>query len=169
MIAVAEQNFQGANQRSRRVAFTPIKFPIQRPFLSVYACCAIADLTYDQVLSLIDDGAIPVAFNIAQRQSTTKLCLRVLTSSLAEYLSGRRAAAPGPNFATELASLFPALSATVRTPTLARILDCNEDHIARLVHDGCLRSATTLRRGAGGCGLIYRHSIIDFLLQRRIR
>src|SRR5947208_2443226 len=62
---------------------------IQRPLVPLSACMVLLDKSEDDLLSLIESGALAFAFNIAAPNSARRE-IRVHRSSLLSFLAGKR-------------------------------------------------------------------------------
>jgi hypothetical protein len=161
----AQRQFQ---RRARMYAPTPLL--CRRHLLDLNAAASIADRLTEDISAAIERGAIQYAWNIAT-EAHGKLCVRVLVTSLAEYLSGQpaRTTETPAQAAAVVANLFPALAETIRMDTFARVLGCTRPHVQKLVNSRVVELAHKSRGFRGDPTLIYRRSAIEFLMSRRIR
>ena len=159
----------------------PITFAIGRPLLPLAAAATIANVHPREIVMAIQDGGIPYAFHI--EPSTGQRDYRVYTPALKTYMDGQR---PDPRLETParlqqiLGALFPApvvnglalrhfAGSLVAGTNLARVLSCSNHTIQRLITAGHLRAVRRSQfTGPGSSPRIYRDSIIQWLIKRRI-
>jgi hypothetical protein len=154
---------------------------IQRPLLPLTAAAAVANVHPREIVMAIQDGRIPYAFHI--EPSTGQRDYRVYTPALKAYMDSQR---PDPRLETAarlreiLSALFPppvvngitvphfAGSLVIGT-NLARVLSCSHHTIQRLIAARHLRAVPRSQfTGPGSSPRIYRDSIIEWLIKRRI-
>lgn len=164
------ESFTWASTNERRTpVFAPIPVLIKRPFVDTHTASIITDQSFDQLSAAIDDGRIAVAVNIAAATSG-KRCVRILSSALAAYIN--QSPPPPIDSPAQLVDMFlaafPALAPTISSTTFCAVLGCDSGQCVRLIREGSLKCANKLRRGPNGAGKIYRRSVIEFLVSRRI-
>ncbi len=157
-------------ERLRSMSYSPVTLAVRRPLLTLQTCMAIADRSEEELTRCIEEGRIRVCFDISHRESRHRRALRVLATSLAEYLKhpdSLRAETPG-QIEAEVAALFPSLTPTLRTETAARLLGCCDYQIGQLIRADAFKVTRKGGCGPGNATLIERQSVIDWLLSRRI-
>jgi hypothetical protein len=153
------------------VAFgDPITIPLKRPLVDVKTAAAAMGTDEDGVLQAIEDGKIPWAFNVALPR-TNRRCLRILSKSLSEFLSGKEILPTGDrDFPVIFGLIFPLPIPTVKATVVRQRLLCSQFHVANLIRAGCFAvSKSCVRRGPGSSAEIERASVSKFLLSRRIK
>ena len=145
-----------------------------RPLLGVNAVMGILDRNEDQVIALVERGAL-LAVNLANVE-TRRRCLRIFTESIEAFNRG----AQPPAFQNLLEKMLPGHCASFRVSGVCSRLNISHDHTCRLIKAGLLSlpssSAPTgvprlFRRSGGFTGIVEvsRDSLIRFLNQRLCR
>ena len=149
--------------------FDPILLPIRRPLVSSESVSAILDRTAEEVAHLAESGDL-LAFNVSVKPDARR-CLRISTASLDAYIKGihRRSAEAPDQVRQQVASMFPLGSDTVRTASLARVLNVAPDHAMNLLKGDLLEVIHRSTGGQGNSSIVTRASCINFLLSRRIQ
>jgi hypothetical protein len=126
-----------ANQRAldlRNEDGTRLTF--QRPLLGVESVRALTGLCENEILSLIADGKLLWAWNLATAHAS-RIFLRVWNKSVICYVDPNAQRQP-----TELAGvlqvILPHGRETFRCADLKRTFNCNSEHILRLAEQGLL-------------------------------
>lgn len=152
----------------------------KRPTMAVETAKGILDLTEDEIVALVDEGAL-VAWDI-RGPAAERRELRILTASVSEYSAACRAEA------TPHAALRTPHSTTIRPqaaiaqvlpkhekpfltgPEIKRALNCGRQHLINLVDASVLPQmpGTKYRQGPGGWPVIPRAQFIAFLSSRVI-
>jgi hypothetical protein len=132
----------------------------RRPFASPGFAEAILDCSKYSLLSHIQSGGIPLAFDIGI-PGATRLCLRMSTANV---LAARTGLKPSSDMAKFFDAAFPKDKPVYRPPRLAWILHCDYDHIYHLLAAKALADA-----GGATRYQIPRQSILDFLARRRLK
>jgi len=157
------------HERSLPMPYPAIQFVVRRPLISLSTAAALANETTDDLLAHLEDGSIRYGFDVATPKASRR-AVRVFAGSLANYLSHQREArADGAEeLLATVNDVFPDLAETIRTSTLAQILDCDQEHALELIHTGALRAVNRFGRGRGNSALVTRSSCVEFLISRRV-
>lgn len=123
-----------ATPRAGQLEFATLKLPDARPMWPLNACACILDRTDAEIISMIEDGRLQYAWNIATRRAD-RAEWRIWRGSIHAYAAGE-ITMQGPF--KVLAGLFPHSRETLRTPELERLLSCSPRHVQRLCDDGTL-------------------------------
>jgi hypothetical protein len=134
-------------------------FETARPFASPWFAAAILDCSKYSLSDYIENGGIPLAFNIGI-PGATRICLRMATASVMAAKTGLK---PSSDMAKFFDAAFPKDKPVYRPPRLAWMLHCDYDHIYHLLAAKALSDA-----GGATRYQIPRDSIIDFLTRRRL-
>ena len=137
--------------------------PIRRPLVDCAAVSAILDKREDVVLSLIEEGKIAHAFDIA-RPGKSRSCVRVFVPSVSDYLEGIQAPR---DLAAVLRTVFPAAGETVTAARVASRLNCSSTHVYDLIRSKCLTPLHG-RRYRRQTLPITKASLFGFLESRRL-
>ena len=141
-----------------------------RPLMTLSAVMWRLDRDEDEVLALIDEGALLWAFNVAV-PSALKTAPRVLAESVGDYLAGRTRPAGDEEAEWQRVAglIFPAKETIVRCE-LARALNCGRTHALSLIHLKQFQVArgTRCRPGPGGSPRIITASAAEWLRKRRL-
>lgn len=128
------------------------------------------DVNENRVRSLIEEGWLLWAFNIALNADGLRQWGRVLTQSVENFLAGPVGASEAESDWRTVASLiFPAKPAIV-TCELARSLNCSREQARRLISAGQFQivPGTRCRRGPGGAAQVVTASAVEWLRKRRL-
>jgi len=146
----------------------------KRPTMAVETAKGILDLTEDDVVALVDEGAL-VAWDIRSPGSERRE-LRILTASVSEYAAARKedaavehASSIRPQAAIQ--SVLPRHEKPFLTgPEIKRALNCGRQHLINLVDAAVLPQmpGTKYRQGPGGWPVIPRAQFVHFLETRVI-
>jgi hypothetical protein len=131
-----------------------------RPFSSVWHAATMLDCTERQVYHYIQEGRLPLAFDIC-RPGADRVCIRMATASV---LALQRIRLPSADLAQFLELVAPATQFSFKAPHLARLLQCDQDHIYHLIAAKVLEDVGGLTRYR-----LSRESVIRFLTERRIK
>jgi hypothetical protein len=132
----------------------------RRPFTSVWQAATLLDCTERRVYHDIQEGRLPLAFDIS-RPGAERVCVRMATASVVAL---QRRCRPASELAPFLAGLLPLSQFSYRVPELARMLQCDPDHIYHLIGAGMLEDV-----GGSTHYRVPRESIARFLAERRIK
>jgi hypothetical protein len=151
------------------MSFTPIVLPVKFPLLSMPTCAALTGESVTELTLSAEAGYLRLVFNISPPGSTSR-ALRVMTSSLAEYIrDGRKLRTETPaQVLAEISAIFPALSPDVSTENVTRLFACSRHHVENLRDAACIKLTRKGRFGRGGSARYCRHSLIAFLQKRRL-
>ncbi len=132
----------------------------RRPFSSVWQAATLLDCSERRVYHYIQEGRLPLAFDIS-RPGSDRHCLRMATASVVGLQRHKR---PPADLEIFLADVLPAEQFSYKAPQLARMWQCDLDHIYRLIGAKVLEDV-------GGCThyRVPRESLIRFLRERRIK
>lgn len=151
-----------------------LRLPTGRPLVPVSACMVVLDRNEDDVLMLIDEGHLTVAFDIASRRAARRE-IRVWRESILLYAANDYAAMARATDALA-ADLAPALDAIlapramehIRARELADRFTCSSTHVLQLVEEGSITGPAPKGRGPNSSPRIVRNSVAAFLQSRRI-
>jgi hypothetical protein len=131
----------------------------RQPFSSVWQAAALLGCTERRVYHYVQEGRLPLAFDIA-RPDGGRACLRMATASVVALQRHTRA----PNeLEPFLADALPPGQFSYKAPHLARLLQCDTDHIYRLIAAGALEDI-----GGSTRYRVPRDSVLRFLAQRKV-
>ena len=141
-----------------------LQLPCRRPLVSIEMARTALDKSEDEVLALIQCGALRFAFNLAAPKSRRAL-VRILSLSLLDAVNAT--SSQPSSLGDALRYIMPGSSETVRASTLARATNTSSTHIGGLIQQRCLQK---VRPGtfAKDSPLISRASAVKFLTLRRI-
>jgi hypothetical protein len=132
----------------------------RRPFTSVWQAATMLDCSERRVYHLIQEGRLPLAFDIS-RPGGDRVYIRLATASV---LALQRHRCPPSDLAQFLAEALPADQFSYKAPQVARLLECDPDHIYRLIGAKVLDDiggATRYR--------VPRDSLGRFFTERRVK
>jgi hypothetical protein len=132
----------------------------RRPFCSVWQAATLLDCSERRVYHQIQEGRLPLAFDIS-RPGGDRGYVRLATASVLALQRRRR---PPSDLDQFLAELLPAEQFSYKAPHVARMLECDADHIYHLIGAKSLEDiggATRYR--------VPRESLVRFLTERRIK
>jgi len=132
----------------------------KRPFSSVWQAATLLDCTERQIYHYVQEGRLPLAFDIC-RPGADRVCIRMATASVVAL---QRVRLPSADLAPFLDSVAPATQFSFKAPQLARLLQCDSDHIYRLISSKMLEDV-----GGPTRYRVPRESVIRFLQERRIK
>jgi hypothetical protein len=132
----------------------------KRPFSSVWQAAVWLDCTERQVYDHIEAGRLPMAFDIAS-PGGGRACLRMATASV---LALQRHRAPPRELEAFLAEALPEGQFSYMAPHLARLLQCDSDHIYHLIGSNMLTDV-----GGSTRYRVPRESVVRFLTERRVK
>jgi hypothetical protein len=141
-----------------------------RPLMSTSSVMWRLDLNEDEVITLIEVGALRWAFNIASAAAKAR-AVRVLTESVEDLVYSRKR--PGQNDETEWERvrqmIFPDKT-TIVTYELARALNCSRCLVMDLIRARQFKVSpgSVIRRGPYGSPHIVTASAAAWLLKGRI-
>ena len=141
----------------------------KRPMMTVESAKGILDKSEDEVLGLIECGAL-VAWNISTPRRVRRE-FRILTKSVGMAQARPTGALDHPLFIPEpeiFMLLMPHVRVTVTGVEIQHILNCGSTHVIRLVEARCLAQApgSDYHRGPHGSPRIQRASLEEFLRTR---
>jgi hypothetical protein len=132
----------------------------KRPFSSVWQAATLLDCTERRVYHYIQEGRLPLAFDISKPEAG-RACIRMATASVVAL---QRSRAPAADLAPFLASVAPETRYSYKAPELARMLQCDLDQIYRLIAAHALEDI-----GGPIHYRVPRESVIRFLTERRVK
>ena len=132
----------------------------KQPFSSVWQAATLLDCAEKRVYHFIQEGRLPLAFDISSPGSD-RGCIRVATASVVALQRHRR---PASDLALFLGEVLPASQFSYKAPQLARILRCDADHVYRLIRAKALEDV-----GGSTRYRVPRESVARFLSERRIK
>jgi hypothetical protein len=132
----------------------------KRPFSSVWQAATLLDCTEREVYHYIEKGQLTLAFDIAGPDSG-RACLRMATASVVAL---QRCRPPPVDLASFLAEAAPETQFSYKAPQLARLLQCDPDHIYRLIAAHALEDI-----GGSTRYRVPRESVLRFLTERRVK
>jgi hypothetical protein len=130
------------------------------PFSSVWQAATLLDCAEKRVYHFIQEGRLPLAFDIS-RPGCDRACLRVATTSVVALQRHKR---PPADLAVFLDAVLPASQFSYKAPQLARLLQCDMDHVYHLIGAKVLADVGTSTRYR-----VPRDSVMQFLSERRIK
>ena len=136
-----------------------------KPLLPVRGVMSLVDRNEDQVLSMIEDGKLAWAWDVAldtKRGGNREL--RILPAAVAEYLRGRTCSLEWP---AVLSLLLPHDEPVILSKEITRILNVRSTHTYHLARRNLITPRSTWRRGRGGCARFAADSFVQFLKSRR--
>jgi hypothetical protein len=132
----------------------------KQPFTSIWQAATLLDCAEKRVYHYIQEGRLPLAFDISHPGSG-RACVRVATASV---LALQRRTRPAGDLAPFLAEALPATQFSYKAPQLARLLQCDADHVYRLI------GAKELEDVGGSIHYrVPRESLVRFLSERHIK
>lgn len=131
-----------------------------RPFTSVWQAASMLNCTEKQIYHQIQDGRLPLAFDISG-PGRERIYLRVATSSVMALQQQRT---PPSDLDAFLAEVLPEGQFSYKAPQVARMLECDSDHIYRLIGANVLEDI-----GGNTRYRVPRESLARFLTQRKVR
>jgi len=135
-------------------------FTRRQPFSSVWQAATLLDCAEKRVYHYIQEGRLPLAFDISS-PACQRACLRLATASV---LALQRHAPPPADLALFLAAVLPETQFSYKAPQLARLLQCDVDHVYHLIEAGLLEDVGSSTRYR-----VPRVSVMRFLGERRIK
>jgi hypothetical protein len=132
----------------------------RRPFSSVWQAATLLDCTERLVYQHIQEGRLPLAFDIS-RPGGARICIRLSTASVVALQRHQLPAADLDQFLTQV---LPAVQFSYRAPQVARMLQCDLDHIYRLIGAHVLEDV-----GGSTRYRVPRESLVRFFTERRIK
>ncbi len=131
-----------------------------QPFTSVWQAATLLGCAEKQVYHYIQEGRLPLAFDIATPGSE-RGCIRMATASVVAL---QRHRPPGTDLDLFLAVALPAGQYSYKAPQLARLLQCDPDHVYQLIGAKALEDV-----GGSTRYRVPRESMVRFLTARRIK
>ena len=131
-----------------------------RPLSSVWQAATMLDCTERQIYHYIQAGRLPLAFNIG-RPGADRVCLRMATASVVAL---QRVRTPSADLGLFLAKVVPETQFSYKAPQLARLLQCDLDHIYHLIGSHVLEDI-----GGPTRYRVPRDSVVRFLTERRVK
>jgi hypothetical protein len=132
----------------------------RRPLASVWQAASMLDCSERDIYHQIEEGRLPLAFDISG-PAGGRAYIRLATSSV--VAAQRRRRAPG-DLNKFLAELLPEGQFSYKAPQVARMLECDPDHIYRLIGAKALEDI-----GGSTRYRVPRDSLVRFLTQRRVK
>ena len=132
----------------------------RRPFISVWQAVTLLDCPERRIYHYVQEGRLPLAFDIS-RPGGGRVFLRMATASVVAL---QRHCRPPTELEPFLAGVLPACQFSYKAPQLARLFQCDSDHIYRLIGAKVLEDV-----GGSTRYRVSRESVIRFLTGRRIQ
>jgi hypothetical protein len=132
----------------------------RRPFSSVWQAATMLDCSERRVYHHIQEGRLPLAFDIS-RPGGGRIYIRLATASVLALQRRRR---PPSDLGQFLAEALPPEQYSYKAPQVARMLECDADHIYRLIAAGVLEDIGGRTRYR-----VPRESLVRFLTERRVK
>jgi hypothetical protein len=132
----------------------------RQPFSSVWQAAALLGCAERDVYHFVQQGRLPLAFDIS-RPDGDRACLRMATASVVALQRRRR---PPAELEPFLQDALPAEQFSFKAPQLARLLQCDTDHVYRLIASRALEDV-----GGSTRYRVPRESVFRFLAQRRVK
>ena len=132
----------------------------RRPFTSVWQAATMLECTERQIYHQIQEGRLPLAFDIS-RPGGDRLYIRLATASV---LAVQKLRPPPCDLNEFLALVLPESQFSYKAPQVAGMLECDPDHIYRLIGVKELEDI-----GGSTRYRVPRDSLVRFLTQRRVR
>jgi len=132
----------------------------KRPFSSVWQAATLLDCSERQVYHYIQEGHLPLAFNIA-RPGGERACLRMATAAVVAL---QRHRPPPTELEPFLAEVTPETQFSFKAPQLAQLWQCDLDQIYRLIEAKALEDI-----GGPTRYRVSRESVVRFLTDRRVK
>jgi hypothetical protein len=143
----------------------PATMQRSKPLLPVRGVMSLVDKNEDQVLSMIEDGKLAWAWDVALDPKRGRAReLRILPAAVAEYLRGRTCSL---EWTAVLSLLLPHDEPLILGTEITRILNCSSTHAYALARRKLIIPCSTWRRGPGGCARFRTDSFVQFLKDRR--
>ena len=137
-----------------------------KPLLPVRGVMSLIDRDEDQVLSMIEDGKLAWAWDVALDPKRGRAReLRILPAAVACYLRGQ---ACSLEWADVLTLLLPHDGPDILSRDITRILNVSGTHTYHLARRKLIAPRSTWRRGHGECGRFAAKSFVEFLHARRV-
>jgi hypothetical protein len=142
-----------------------LQLPTTRPLIPAEMVMVMLDRDEDQVLTMIESGALTWAWDIASADAERRE-IRVWRECMAAELSGLPQPDPDAE-AQALATVLPP-GDEIRSSQLRRRWTASQGHIQHLIDQHLLQGLNAPRRGPYGYVRISRSSAVNFLRTRRI-
>lgn len=137
-----------------RAALSKLATSFRRPLLTIESLMIITDSTEAEILTAIENGVLPFAFDLRSGASRRR-CLRIYAGT-------------ADRFEGVFASVFPGQGEAIPAARIARRLTCSNSHVHNLLAEGLLRLRPGRLRAKETPG-VYRKSVFEFLSERRCR
>jgi hypothetical protein len=132
----------------------------RRPFSSVWQAATMLDCSERRVYHHIQEGRLPLAFDIS-RPGGERVYIRLATASVMALQRHRR---PPSDLDQFLAEALPPGQFSFKAPQVARMLECDPDHIYRLIGANVLEDI-----GGSTRYRVSRESLVRFFTERRVK
>ena len=126
----------------------------------MWQAATLLDCSERRVYQYVQEGRLPLAFNIA-KPACSRACLRMATATVVAL---QRRRPPPTELASFLAEVAPETQFSFEAPQLARLWQCDLDHVYRLIADHALEDV-----GGPTRYRVPRESVIRFLTERRVK
>lgn len=157
-------------QPSSQLAFD-LRLPAGRPLVPIEAVMVLLDRDEDDVMNLIDTGALRCAWNIASPGSERRE-IRVWRDSVLAYLKGQPTNAKEEiNLRAIIKGFLPAPTllqgwSTIRGVEIARRLSCSQWLVGNLITTGELHIAFPVADKVSP--YVQHNSLVEFLIRREM-
>jgi hypothetical protein len=140
----------------------PLALPAHRPLVPVEVAVVILDRDYDEVVSLIEEGKLMPAWNIAS-PGCERREIRIAREGLLRMINGQ-----GESLKAE--EMLPHHRDTLRTTELQRFFSASQWHVQGLCNAGELEveGERAVVRGPNAFSRVTRTSVLNFLNRRTI-
>jgi hypothetical protein len=132
----------------------------RRPFSSVWQAATMLDCSERRVYHHIQEGRLPLAFDLCSPGGARSF-IRLATASVLALQRHRR---PPTDLNQFLIEVLPEGQFSYKATQLARMLECDADHIYRLIGANMLEDI-----GGSTHYRVPRESLVRFLTERRVK
>ncbi len=145
--------------RNKRTSRNPA-LAARRPFSSAWQAATLLDCSARRVYESVQEGRLPLAFDIG-RPGSSRVCLRMATAAV---IALQRRLPPPSDLEAFLAEALPDGQVSFKATHVARMLQCDSDHIYRLISEKVLEDI-----GGRIHYRVPRDSLVRFLKERRVK
>lgn len=133
---------------------------VRQPFSTVWQAANLLNCAERRVYHHIQAARLPLAFDIS-RPARDRICVRVATASVVALQYKRR---PPADLEPFLAGALPETQFSYKVSELARLFQCDMDHIYHLIGAKLLEDI-----GGSVHYRVPRESVAQFLTKRRVK